>query len=393
MTETPPEDVAPVIGCDEPGSFARDVLVTRHPALIRQVRDAHPYTPAQLLALDALLGEITEGVVRPLPPEAHDHAVWRHWRMAEHVGRSWFDASFLWAESYFYRRLLQAVDYFGPGPWQGIDPFAPAKRAELHSAAVDEELHALDTLPGLSRADEAAALIQAALWGNRADLGFLTTAAESARSTSGLVADDTDRLWALLGAEPPGTVAVIADNAGRELIPDLVLIDHLLRHGHAHTVVLHLKPQPYYVSDATLADLVDALRRLARAPGHAGQVGDRLWQAMATGRLRPAAHPFFCAPLPYSAMPDDLRRDLAGCTLTILKGDLNYRRLVGDRLWPPTTPFERLTAYFPTPVAALRTLKSDVITGLTADRVAELDATGDRWRVSGSHALVQVRGA
>ncbi|WP_243740910.1 damage-control phosphatase ARMT1 family protein [Streptomyces sp. 8K308] len=391
MKETPLEDGAPVIGCNEPGSFARDVLVSRHPALIRQVRDAHPYTPDQLHALDVLLGEITEGVIRPLPPEAHDRADWARWGVDEHVGRSWFDASFLWAESYFYRRLLQAVAYFGPGPWQGIDPFAPAKQAELHSRGVDEELDALDALPGLSREDEAAALLGAALWGNRADLGFLTTAAESPRSASDLVADDTDSLWDLLSAERPGTVAVIADNAGRELIPDLVLVDHLLRHGHARTVDLHLKPHPYYVSDATTADLVAALRRLARAPGHAGEVGARLWEAMATGRLRPSAHPFFCAPLPYPDMPDDLRRDLSGCTLTILKGDLNYRRLVGDRLWPPTTPFDRLTRYFPTPVAALRTLKSDVVTGLTAGHAAELDATEDRWRTSGTHALVQVR--
>ena len=49
-----------------------------------------------------------------------------------------------------------------------------------------------------------------------------------------------------------------------------------------------------------------------------------------------------------------------------MKGDLNYRRLVGDRLWPPTTPFADVTAYFPGPVAALRTLKSDVIVGLDA---------------------------
>ncbi|GAB2875181.1 damage-control phosphatase ARMT1 family protein [Streptomyces mayteni] len=391
MTETPLEDAAPVIRCDEPGSFARDVLATRHPALIRQVRDAHPHTPAQHRALDTLLAETRDSVLRPLPADAHDHAAWAGWGMADHVGRSWFDAPFLWAESYFYRRLLGAVDHFTPGPYQGLDPFAPAKRAELHSAAVDEELHALDALPDLSPAERAAALLGAAVWGNRADLGFLTTAADRADPAGDLVADDSAALWAHLAARPAGTVAVIADNAGRELIPDLVLIDHLLRHGHARTVVLHLKPHPYYVSDATPTDLVDALRRLTEAPGHAGEIGARLWEAVTTGGLRPSVHPFFCAPLPYAAMPDDLRRELATATLTILKGDLNYRRLVGDRMWPPTTGFDRVTSYFPTPVAALRTLKSDVVTGLTAARAAALDAAGDSWRTSGAHALIQVR--
>lgn len=78
--------------------------------------------------------------------------------------------------------------------------------------------------------------------------------------------------------------------------------------------------------------------------------------------------------------------------LTILKGDLNYRRLVGDRLWDPTTPFADRTAYFPRPVAALRTLKSDVVVGLEPQTLRALDASGGAWRTSGTHALIQARG-
>jgi inosine-uridine nucleoside N-ribohydrolase len=65
---------------------------------------------------------------------------------------------------------------------------------------------------------------------------------------------------------------------------------------------------------------------------------------------------------------------------------------VGDRRWPPTTPFADLTAYFPGPVAALRTLKSEVVCGLDATTEAALTAAeGDRWRTAGTHALIQVR--
>lgn len=77
--------------------------------------------------------------------------------------------------------------------------------------------------------------------------------------------------------------------------------------------------------------------------------------------------------------------------MTILKGDLNYRRLVGDRWWEPTTPFAEVTGYFPGRVATLRTLKSDVIVGLDSGTVAELDATSESWRTSGMHALIQAR--
>ncbi|WP_432065476.1 damage-control phosphatase ARMT1 family protein [Streptomyces sp. C10-9-1] len=384
---------APVIVSNEPGSFAWSVLAKRHPAIIQQVRDAFPYGLRQHEALDTLLDEITNGVVQPLAPADHDHVCWAAWGH-EHFGRSWYDAPFLWADSYFYRRLLGAVGYFGAGPWQGADPFAPFKQAELCGDVVDEELRALDTLATAPAEERATALLHASLWGNRADLGFRVSEGESAVDdavVSGLVADDSATLWQLLPAGTSATVAVVADNAGRELIPDLVLIDHLLEHGHAEQVVLHVKPYPYYVSDAMTSDVVDCLRRLTEAPGEAGRIGGRLWKAMAAGSLEVRTHPYFCAPLPYEEMPEDLRKEFADAELTILKGDLNYRRLVGDRLWNPTVPFPERTAYFPGSVAALRTLKSDVIVGLEQGTLDALDRSGAAWRTSGTYGLVQVR--
>lgn len=154
--------------------------------------------------------------------------------------------------------------------------------------------------------ERAAALLHASLRGNRADLGFRVSAGEPAgggTAASVLVAVDSALVWQLLPVGGSSTVAVVADNAGRELIPDLVLIDHLLEQRHADLVVLHLKPYPYYVSDAMTADAVDCLRRLTEAPGDAGAIGGRLWKAMAAGSLEVRTHPFFCAPLPYGRCP------------------------------------------------------------------------------------------
>ncbi|WUI43255.1 damage-control phosphatase ARMT1 family protein [Streptomyces zaomyceticus] len=387
------EASAPVILSNEPGSFAWGVLTKRHPALIQQVRDAFPYGRRQHEALDTLLDEITNGVVEPLAPAEHDRERWADWGQ-EHFGHSWYDAPFLWAESYFYRRLLGAVGYFGTGPWQGVDPFAPFKQAELRGEAVEEELRALDALASAPADERATALLHASLWGNRADLGFRVSAGEPAvgdAAVSTLVADDSALLWQLLPARASSTVAVVADNAGRELIPDLILIDHLLEHRRAERVVLHVKPYPYYVSDAMTADVVECLRRLIEAPGEARAIGGRLWKAIAAGSLEVRTHPFFCAPLPYEEMPEDLRGEFESATLTILKGDLNYRRLVGDQLWDATVPFADLTAYFPGAVAALRTLKSDVIVGLEQGTLDALGKSGTAWRTSGTHALIQMR--
>ncbi|MEU8591864.1 damage-control phosphatase ARMT1 family protein [Streptomyces sp. NPDC048664] len=377
---------APVILADQPGSFPRGVLAARHPALIRAVREAFPYGPGQRRALEELLLCATEGVIGPLGTEADE--TWARWGAREYLGRSWFEVPFLWSESYFYRSLLQAVGYFGPGAWQGLDPFRPFKLAELDSPETDEELAALDRLAEQPLDEQAHALLRGALWGNRADLGFRLSAPGTPAPVSRLVADETEALWALL---PADTVCLVADNAGRELIPDLLLLDHLIRHGRARRAVLQVKAHPYYISDATTADVVDAVRRLTAAKGAATGAGERLWAAMADGRLEVRAHPFSCAPLPYADMPEDLRTEFAAMDLTIFKGDLNYRRLVGDRHHPPTTPFEDATAYFPGPVAALRTLKSDVIVGLDADTEAALVAAEEqRWRTSGAHALIQV---
>jgi hypothetical protein len=380
---------APVILSNAVGSFPWSVLAERHPALIRKVRDAFPYGPEQHRALDALLKNATEGVIEPLGAQAVDRGQWEAWGAGEYVGRSWFDVPFLWAESYFYRQLLEAVGYFAPGPWKGIDPFRPFKLAELDTPEADEELAALDELPHQPVEDQELALLHGSLWGNRADLGFRLAQADGTPPVdSQLVVDDSE----LLRSSLSGTLCLVADNAGRELIPDLLLIDHLLHHHRIERAVLHVKPYPYYVSDATTADVIDALRRLTAAKGAAADSGRRLWSAMTDGRLTVRAHPFSCAPLPYADMPDDLRQEFATADVTVMKGDLNYRRLIGDRLRPATTPFALPTAYFPGPVAALRTLKSDVIVGLDAPTEAALDAAeGRRWRISGTHAVIQMR--
>jgi hypothetical protein len=195
------------------------------------------------------------------------------------------------------------------------------------------------------------------------------------------VVDDSAALWPLL----TGTVCVVADNAGRELVPDLLLADHLLHTGRAERILLHVKAYPYFTSDATMSDVLACLRRLA-----VEEAGPRLWQAVRDGTLVIKAHPFSVAPWSYHDMPADLAEDFASASVTIMKGDLNYRRLVGDCAWPPDTPFGTVTAYFPGPVAAVRTLKSDVVVGVPSDVLTHLESTGELWRTNGAHALVQV---
>jgi Damage-control phosphatase ARMT1-like domain len=69
-------------------------------------------------------------------------------------------------------------------------------------------------------------------------------------------------------------------------------------------------------------------------------------------------------------MPQRLRDEFSGksvanpdsgsSAMVFVKGDANYRRLLGDRTWPLDTPFGDVVSYFPVPVCALRTLKAEV---------------------------------
>lgn len=69
-----------------------------------------------------------------------------------------------------------------------------------------------------------------------------------------------------------------------------------------------------------MADVLDCLERLIRATGVARQIGRRLWSALRAGWVKLSAHGFFCAPLGFAEMPDDLWRQFEESVLTMLKG-------------------------------------------------------------------------
>jgi len=102
---------------------------------------------------------------------------------------------------------------------------------------------------------------------------------------------------------------------------------------------------------------------------------------------------FWTSPSPFAVIKDEassLSRELEKSTLVIFKGDLNYRKLTADVKWPPSTPFGvslgPLAGLFP--VLSLRTLKADVVVGITEERAKALDIQDPRWRVNGKHALI-----
>jgi hypothetical protein len=120
-----------------------------------------------------------------------------------------------------------------------------------------------------------------------------------------------------------------------------------------------------------------------------GALGQRLQHYINVGRLRLRTHWFFPSCLFYFQMPPDLYVELQEFDLVILKGDANYRRLLGDAHWSPTSSFVYATAYFPTPFVSLRTLKAELIVGLTEGQAERLAQQDPDWRVNGKRGVIQ----
>jgi hypothetical protein len=88
-------------------------------------------------------------------------------------------------------------------------------------------------------------------------------------------------------------------------------------------------------------------------------------------------------------IPPHLQAELAQTRLVIIKGDANYRRLLGDSRWPAAVPVADAVPYFPAPFVCLRTMKSDPVVGLQPGQAEQLDQEDAAWRVNGKRGLIQ----
>ena len=112
---------------------------------------------------------------------------------------------------------------------------------------------------------------------------------------------------------------------------------------------------------------------------------------MLNQRLRLQPDPFWNSPYFFWELPQHLQAELAQAHLVIIKGDANYRRLLGDSRWPTTVPIAAAVPYLPAPFVALRTMKSDPVVGLQPGQADRLDQVDPDWRVNGKRGMIQAR--
>jgi len=374
-----------------PGSFAEHTIKVRKPGIIAKVIATQHYSPEIVAALEHLAEELKQGTVAPLREERPDRAQW-NLALAPWEGRGWLELPWFLAETYFYRRLLEAVRYFQPGPTYLLDPFEPQKREALGEGLEATVRFYAAWHEEYSLEDQFHIAMRRSLWGNRADLSNITVKASSETDSDEahrILIDHRQPVWDLLSSGRVRRLDFVADNSGPEILADMGLIGLLLGHNLVREVHLHLKPQPFFVSDTMPRDYCLARRALEDlAAPRPRALGVLLRQAAEARRLIVHAHPFWATSAHLTSLPQDLQADLARSDLILLKGDVNYRRLLEDRDWPPSTDLAAVTGYMPAPFVTLRTLKAELIVGLAPGQAEAIRADDPDWLVNGERGVI-----
>ncbi|MBF2064032.1 MAG: protein-glutamate O-methyltransferase family protein [Calothrix sp. C42_A2020_038] len=395
---------APLKGA-ETGSFTEFTVTQRMPAIARRVIIENSFHTIVNNSLEQLAATLPKGYVQPLVDDTGvDIVEWNEYQQP-YLGKRWIDIPWFFAETYFYRLILNITGYFSPGEGHGIDPFAQQKRQGLETSFDstakichqvnrwldnrERETHVLE--------DGLASLLYFALWGNRVDLS-LWSAFETDRSQfdiqslkAHILVNHVADVINLISSNQQGRFDVVVDNAGFELVCDLCLVDFLLCSGLAKQVKLHLKPHPTFVSDAMIQDVHQTIEFFANS-NHVdvSSVANRLQQYLDNEQLILSSDYFWTSPLAFWEMPSSISSDLTASNLTIIKGDANYRRLLGDRHWDYTTNISDIISYFPAPMLALRTLKSEVAAGIKLEVVEQVAQSDTNWLTNGQWGVIQL---
>jgi hypothetical protein len=94
------------------GTYSHHSVVVRLPDIGRQIVADNNFSAQTTAALNALIAEIPDGLIRPLnDSQAPDAADWATY-VAPYKENNWYDIPWFFAETYFYRRVIEASGYF-----------------------------------------------------------------------------------------------------------------------------------------------------------------------------------------------------------------------------------------------------------------------------------------
>ncbi|GAO50072.1 DUF89-domain-containing protein [Saitoella complicata NRRL Y-17804] len=425
-------------------SFAWPSVVERYPIILTQAIDDMHRTISSLPADSPKLPEgkkIIAGIAALKHEEQHDRVLTplpddgdadvkdyndelKYWNEREGREITWFSGPWLYVECYLYRRLHSL--FAQSEHWKSYDLFHRQKTDTFRSSAAavnelavrfGELVRDLESHKGLTRDAEAQKLLflemaQISLWGNATDLSLLTNLSYEdiqklqgkeaiAKSAANILVNNLDKAWGFISQLKGGRIDFVLDNAGFELFADLIFATYLLETNHAQTIVLHPKDFGWFVSDVLPADVAHCFSQLRDSTFFTPEdrsamdfLIERWMEHYAEGRIVIRPNHFWTTGHSYWRLPTcapELHADLQESDLVIFKGDLNFRKLTGDAMWPRTTPWTNAIGPLATSglrTLSLRTAKADVMVGLREGLEEELDQKDTKWAVNGKFAVV-----
>ena len=233
----------------------------------------------------------------------------------------------------------------------------------------------------LTKQEDFRAILNYSLTANTGDLSQLEiNRPDSVR----ILHDDTDKCFNFIISKKHKRFDIICDNSGAELFSDIYLAVFMIVHDYVNKVVLHVKSYPYFVSDATIDDFGKLVNILTK-----NNSNSQLLELLSKKKIEVKSHKFWTEAKYFDELPKDLGINKNSTDLLIVKGDLNYRRLVGDKNWKSTDSFEKRCLIKDIPVIAPRVLKSDVLVGIEPIFVSMAKAQDKKYKTDGKWGVIQ----
>lgn len=372
-----------IITTSDKTSFAYFTLVNRIPTIIENIINEYSLDSSSNLGL--FLKSIPNEKLSPIDNTNNCSVERKNYidkinnKLTDYC---WEDAPFFYLENYLYHKLFElankdgiANDYFS---------FIKNKAVTDNIENMVNQYSIYCNLLNKPQSDQISSLLELNLLGNKADLSQNSETYNHKISNNKILINDSPLIFEQL--ENLNRVDIILDNSGEELFSDLILAHWLLTHNSTSKVFLHFKNIPYFVSDALISDfnfLINSLKSNDFLKKFALDI-DRFINGK---QIILTNNEFWSSAEIFKNMPDQLKSELSKSDLLVFKGDLNYRKLVDDRMWESTVITKNLINYLPVNSLILRVLKSEVVVGLKDKDIPS--KTDNSWKYNGEYSIIE----
>ncbi|MBR2027137.1 MAG: DUF89 family protein [Alistipes sp.] len=310
---------------------------------------------------------------------------------------------FLDAEFYFYYYiLLKFIEKQKFEKKTSYDPYDVKKResdCKINESPLRQLL--VDSYETATKgADESARwLLHCCLSSNSSDLSQLDV--NKVLKSVQLALNDSDKFDKYINdiKDEDGIVHYIVDNSGIELYADILLGGYILNKTNITEINYHVKKVPIFVGDTTINDeakiddvspVVDLLKDIDLFNDAIVDNSPHAYTYTVNGCKKTLRFTFedtwsqpneFDSSKEFEAWSKD-----ENVKLIVLKGDMNYRRLVGDRLYDLGDTIEKKIRYVNRPILILRSFKSSVILDVEEKKQKRWKPN---WRTCGEFGIIQ----